>query len=369
MRQTIEALASDDSEKFLEHTKLEPFHDQVFCFTPKGRLIALPRGATAIDFAYAVHTDVGNSAVGCKINGRIAPLISELHNGDEVLISRAEGGSPPAAWDSVVVTGRAAPPFAARPARRRRRSLAASGAEIVERAFERVGKKFAEAKLKAALPRLARASIDDVFIGVGRGEIFSTDVVRAVFPNFKEERKAGPAVPQNESGWFGLPKAADLVFRVPGELDAGSLPLRGIDLDTPVRFAPKGGAVPGERIVGVREDKGIVIYPIHSPALIEFDDRPELWLDVRWDLENAPAALYSSQIVVTLLNEPGALGVIATTIGENGADIDSVATSPSGADFRRFVIDLQVRDIEHLNAVLSQLRDKPVVHKVERLSG
>ena len=107
LRQTIEALASDDSEKFLEHTKLELFHDQVFCFTPKGRLIALPRGATAIDFAYAVHTDVGNSAVGAKINGRIAPLISELHNGDEVLISRAEGGTPPAAWDSVVVTGRA----------------------------------------------------------------------------------------------------------------------------------------------------------------------------------------------------------------------------------------------------------------------
>jgi GTP diphosphokinase / guanosine-3',5'-bis(diphosphate) 3'-diphosphatase len=127
--------------------------------------------------------------------------------------------------------------------------------------------------------------------------------------------------------------------------------------------------VPGERIVGVRGDNGIVVYPIHSPALTEFDDRPELWLDVRWDLENAPTALYSTQIVVTLLNEPGALGVIATTIGENGANIDSVATSPSGADFRRFVIDLQVRDIEHLNSVLSQLRDKSVVHKVERLSG
>ena len=121
------------------------------------------------------------------------------------------------------------------------------GRQIVERAFERAGKKFTEAKLKAALTRLARASIDDVFIGVGRGEIFSTDVVRAVFPNFKEERKAGPAVPLNESGWFGLPKAADLVFRVPGESDAAdALPLRGIDLDTPVRFAQKG-AIPRAR--------------------------------------------------------------------------------------------------------------------------
>ncbi len=369
LRQTIEALASDDPEEFRDHTKLELFHDQVFCFTPKGRLIALPRGATAIDFAYAVHTDVGNSAVGCKINGRIAPLISELHNGDEVQISRAEGGSPPAAWDSVVVTGRARAAIRRATREAAKAQFGGLGRQIVERAFERAGKKFAEAKLKAALPRLARASIDDVFIGVGRGEIFSTDVVRAVFPNFKEERRSGPAIPHNESGWFGLPKAVDLVFRVPGESDAGSLPLRGIDLDTPVKFAPKGGAVPGERIVGVREDDGIVIHPIHSPALTKFDDRPELWLDVRWDLENAAAALYSTQIVVTLLNEPGALGVIATTIGENGANIDSVATSPSGADFRRFVIDLQVRDIQHLNAVLSQLRDKSVVHKVERLSG
>ena len=314
LRQTIEALAGDDFERFLEHTKLELFHDQVFCFTPKGRLIALPRGATAIDFAYAVHTDVGNSAVGCKINGRIAPLISVLQNGDEVLISRSDHSAPPAAWDGVVVTGRARAAIRRATREAAKAQFGGLGRQIVERAFERAGKKFSEAKLKAALPRLARASVDDVFIGVGRGEIFSADVVRAVHPDFKEERKAGPAVPQNESGWFGLPKATDLVFRVPGKSDPSEvLPVRGIDLDTTVRFAPKGGAVPGERIVGIRGPKGITIYPIHSPALIDFDDEPELWLDVRWDLENAPKAVYSTQIVVTMLNEPGALGVIATT--------------------------------------------------------
>ena len=209
-----------------------------------------------------------------------------------------------------------------------------------------------------------------MFIGVGRGEIYSTDVVRAVHPDFKEERKAGPAVPQNESGWFGLPKAADLVFRVPGKSDpASALPVRGIDLETAVRFAPKGGAVPGERIVGIRGPEGITIYPIHSPALADYNDEPDRWLDVRWDLENADNALYSSQIVVTMLNEPGALGVIATTIGEYGANIDAVSSSASGADFRDLRIDLQVRNIQHLNAILSELRGKSVVHKVERLSG
>jgi GTP diphosphokinase / guanosine-3',5'-bis(diphosphate) 3'-diphosphatase len=370
LRQTIEALKSDDSERFLEHTKLELFHDQVFCFTPKGRLIALPRGATAIDFAYAVHTDVGNSAVGAKINGRIAPLMSVLHNGDEVQITRAEGGSPPAAWDSIVVTGRARAAIRRATREAAKAQFGGLGRQIVERAFERAGKKFAEAKLKAALPRLARASVDDVFIGVGRGEIFSTDVVRSVYPDFKEERKAGPATPNNESGWFGLPKAADLMFRVPGKSDAtDALPLRGIDLDTRVSFAPRGGAVPGERIVGIRADDGIVVYPIHSPALVPYDDRPELWLDVRWDLENAPAALYSTQIQITVLNEPGALGAVATTIGDYGANIDALASSANGSDFRQITIDLQVRDIQHLNAILAELRGKAVVHKVERLSG
>ena len=121
--------------------------------------------------------------------------------------------------------------------------------------------------------------------------------------------------------------------------------------------------------MGIRGPEGITIYPIHSSALIDYNDEPERWLDVRWDLENAPKAVYSTQIVVTMLNEPGALGVIASTIGEYGANIDAVSSSANGADFRELRVDLQVRDIQHLNAILSELRGKSVVHKVERLSG
>ena len=151
LRRTIEALSGDDSEKFLEHTKLELFQDQVFCFTPKGRLIALPRGATAIDFAYAVHTDVGNSAVGAKINGRIAPLISELHNGDEVVIARSDTQTPPAAWESVVVTGRARAAIRRATREAVKAQYGGLGRQIIERAFKRAGRDFAEDKLKAAL--------------------------------------------------------------------------------------------------------------------------------------------------------------------------------------------------------------------------
>jgi len=371
LRNIIETLASDDSDKFLEHTKLELFQDQVFCFTPKGTLIALPRGATAIDFAYAVHTDVGNSAVGCKINGRIAPLISPLRNGDEVLITRSASRTPPAAWDGVVVTGRARAAIRRATREAAKAQYGGLGRQIIVRAFERAGRPFTDAKLKSALPRLARSTVDDVFIGVGRGELYSADVVRAIYPDFQEERKAGPAIQPGEAGWFGLAKAANLVFRVPGQGSNGpNLPLRGVDWDMPVRFAPKGGAVPGERIVGIRTPgEGITIYPIHSPALIQYDDKPEQWLDVRWDLDSAKKAVYPTQILVTTLNEPGALGQVATTIGETGANIDNVAFIPTGRDFREIRIDLEVRDIQHLNAVLAQLRGKPVVSKVERLSG
>src|SRR4030088_2633709 len=156
LRRTIELLCEGSNpEEFLEHTKLELFHDQVFCFTPKGKLIALPRRATAIDFAYAVHTDVGNSAVGAKINGKIAPFVSELSNGDEVeIITSKVQTAPPAAWESLVITGKA------RAAIRRatrvavRHQYAGLGRRIVERLCQRAKVAYSDEKLQGALPRL-----------------------------------------------------------------------------------------------------------------------------------------------------------------------------------------------------------------------
>src|SRR5215212_1396721 len=190
LRRTIELLADGSNpEEFLEHTKLELFHDQVFCFTPKGTLIALPRHATPIDFAYAVHTDIGNMAVGCKINGKIAPLISQLGNGDEVeiLTSKAQS-APPAAWDSIVVTGKARAAIRRATRAAVRDQYAGLGRRIVERLFARVKLEYGDEKLTGALPRLARSSVDEVMAAVGRGEMKAADVARAMYPDYKEER-------------------------------------------------------------------------------------------------------------------------------------------------------------------------------------
>jgi GTP diphosphokinase / guanosine-3',5'-bis(diphosphate) 3'-diphosphatase len=372
LRRTIEALdEGSNPEEFLEHTKLELFHDQVFCFTPKGKLIALPRKATSIDFAYAVHTDIGNRAVGCKINGKIAPLISELQNGDEVeiLTSRAQL-APPAAWESIVVTGKAR--AAIRKATRIavRAQYAGLGRRIVERLCQRAKREYSDEKLAGALPRLARATIDDVFAAVGRGEMKASDVARAMYPDYKEERLASVEVPNSDSGWFGLKRAKSVKFKLLDSEQSGAIPIRGVSGDLPVRFAPEGGAVPGDRIVGIMQPgEGITIYPIQSSALKAFEDTPDRWLDVRWDVDEKTPHRFPARISVQSVNEPGSLAQIAQVIAEHDGNIDNIRMERRSPDFTSITIDLEVYDLKHLTAIIAQLRAKAVVAHAERVNG
>jgi guanosine-3',5'-bis(diphosphate) 3'-pyrophosphohydrolase len=363
LRHTVGILSeSANPEEFLEHTKLELFHDQVFCFTPKGKLIALPRHANVIDFAYAVHTDVGNSAVGCKINGKFSPLSSELQNGDEVEVLTSEAQSaPPSAWETLAVTGKARAAIRRATRTAVRDQYVGLGRRIVERLFERAKIDYADDKLKGALPRLARTSIEDVMAAVGRGEIKASHVARAMYPDYKEERVAR----------YGIKKglAAKLKEKVASEPPRSpvAIPIRGINSDLPVKFAPNGGAVPGDRIVGPGE--GITIYPIQAPALKDFEEEPERWLDVRWDIEDTAPQRFPARIRVENVNEPGALAQIATVIAEHDGNIDNISMQRRSPDFTETTIDLEVYDLKHLSAILAQLRAKAVVARVERVNG
>jgi len=370
LRRTVGMLSeSANPEEFLEHTKLELFHDQVFCFTPKGKLIALPRHANVIDFAYAVHTDVGNSAVGCKINGKFAPLSSELQNGDEVEVLTSEAQSaPPSAWESLAVTGKARAAIRRATRTAVRDQYAGLGRRIVERLFERAKIDYADDKLKGALPRLARGSIDDVMAAVGRGEMKASDVARAMYPDYREERVARYGAPKKSS------LAVKLKLKSPPPEPARSpnaIPVRGINSDLPVKFAPNGGAVPGDRIVGiVTPGEGITIYPIQSPALKDFEEEPERWLDVRWDVdEESTPQRFPARILVDNVNEPGSLAQVATVIAEHDGNIDNISMSRRSPDFTELTIDLEVYDLKHLSAIIAQLRAKAVVARVERVNG
>ncbi|UCI32735.1 RelA/SpoT family protein [Mesorhizobium sp. B4-1-4] len=378
LRRTIEQLAEGDNpEDFLENTKLELFQDQVFCFTPKGMLIALPRGATPIDFAYAVHTDVGDTCVGAKVNGRIMPLMTELKNGDEVEIIRSKAQVPPAAWESVVVTGKARAAIRRATKNAIRKQYSGLGARILERAFERAGKSFTKESLKPVLHRLARKDIEDVLASVGRGELASTDVMKAVFPDYKDERVTPAAPKQREEGWSKIRNAAGMLFQIPGRAARkdkdqprdGAVPIRGVRGDLPVRFAPEG-AVPGDRIVGiVQPGTGITIYPIQSPALQAFDDQPERWIDVRWDIDERTKERFPARVSVTAINAPGSLADIAQVVASNDANIHTLSMVRTAPDFTEMLIDLEVWDLKHLNRLLSQLKDNSSVSDARRVNG
>ena len=372
-------LQGDNPEEFLEHTKLELFQDQVFCFTPKGRLIALPRGATPIDFAYAVHTDVGNRCVGVNVNGRHVPLATQLRNGDEVLIITSESQTPPAAWERVAITGKARSAIRRAARDGLRRQYAELGRRLLVSAFAKIGQDYTDDRLRKSLSRLTLKTVEDVHAAVGRGELPIVDVVHAIDPDARLE-KSGPAVRQRnryeragtDEGWFNLSKVMGLKFRWLGggagnsdaqSADAG-VPIRGFRNDIPVTFE-KGGAVPGDRIVGVlMPGEGIRIFQIHSPRLKDFEH--ERWIDVTWDIVPDAPERFLAHLCVTILNEPGTLAQIAQVIAEQDGNIDNLHIIRRGSDFTEMQVEIEVFDLQHLNRIISGLKGKPIVSKVER---
>jgi GTP pyrophosphokinase len=403
LRRLVETLLEGQNpEEFLEHTKLELFHDQVFCFTPKGRLIALPNGATVIDFAYAVHTDIGNSASGAMINGRQMPLTTALRNGDEVQVLTARGqATPPAAWEKVAMTGRARAAIRRATRDASRRQYSELGRRLVAGRFERAQLEYSDDRIRRVAIRLAHKSLEDVLAAVGRGELPVNDVVRAVSPEAAAKLEGASSAgyrpknrhdhAQGQEGWFNLSKVMNLKFRLPGgsgqqaaasavagagngsaayagDAASGSLagvPIRGARSDLPVLFE-EGGAVPGDRIVGVLvPGEGIRVHQIHSPKLANFEQAD--WVDVTWDIDPDRPERFPSKIAITVVNEPGTLAQIAQVIGEMDGNIDSLRMTQRAADFTTMVIDVEVWDLAHLNRIMGGLRAKAVVSKVERI--
>jgi GTP pyrophosphokinase len=380
LRRLVETLLEGSNpEEFLEHTKLELFQDQVFCFSPKGRLIALPRGATPLDFAYAVHTDVGNAAVSAYVNGRHVPIDTRLRNGDEVEIKTSKTHTPPAAWESLAVTGRARSAIrrAARDAIRRQ--YAELGRRLLMSAFERNGEGYSDERVKKALPRLSHKSLDDLLAAVARNEVKTEDVLRAVVPELAATARAAQRVeePVKAKGWLRLTRAATSKLRLGGASDSETtaggppagrvrgIPIRGVKNDMPVLFEA-GGAVPGDRIVGVlAPGEGIRVFQIHSPRLQEFEH--ERWIDVAWDIDPENPERFPALISVTAPNRPGTLAEIADVIGQSGGNIDNLKMLRRASDFTELKIGLEVWDLAHLNQIINGLKAKAVVSKVERV--
>ena len=340
-------------EEFLEHTKLEMFQDQVFAFTPKGDLIALPRGATAVDFAYAVHSEIGDTCVGAKINGRLVPLRSELGNGDQVEIVTSKAQRPSPTWERFVVTGKARARIRRFIRTQQRAQYLDLGRAIVQKAFRQEGREFSERPLEAVLKSFNCPTVEDLYVAVGQGLATGRAVINAAFPQ-----------PQEKSKVVSLARAR----RKAGRSDT-AVAIRGLIPGMALHFAGCCHPLPGDRIVGiVTTGKGVTIHTIDCETLENFADTPERWLDVAWS-SNEADAIHVGRLNVMIANEPGNLGTLTTTIGKQGGNISNLKITNRSSDFFEIMIDIEVADVKHLTTIIAALRATPVINSVDRARG
>jgi len=374
LRATIEHLTKGGlGEEFLEFTKLELFQDQVFCFTPRGRLIALPRGATPIDFAYALHTDIGDTCVGAKINGAIMPLVTQLRSGDEVEIIRDQNHLPPSNWENIAATGkaRAAIRRAVRQAAQQR--AYALGEHVLAVVLEPENLTLEEGESKVLAEAMGYQAKRDLLIAVGEGKIASDllaeEVAKVKGLRKRRSKKIDLPVPDKAEGWFAL-RATDVFrFRVPGGQRSGPnarAAMQQLDFNTGVEVSPEG-VVPGDRLVGImRPGAPIMVYPIHSDALVSLHDSDVAWIDVRWDLTHREHLTHKAVIAILAVNRPGSLAHLASAIAAGEANIHNMTMGMGAPDFHKFIIELEVRDLAQLTDVLSQLKLTPGLSSVQR---
>ncbi len=333
---------AEDSADFLEHVKLEMFTDQVFCFTPKGEVVKLPRGATPIDFAYAIHTRIGDSCVGAKVDGNRVPLWTRLRNGQSVTIIRAEGQRPQPSWEDMVVTGRAKSAIRRSLRGEQRATQVWLGREIARVALERVGKKASDKAMAAAAKRFGLDEGDDVLARLGAAELTGKELVATLYPELVREADLAPA------GVSGGPVVI------------------GLGSGQEASPAPCCNPIPGERIVGIAvRGKGVTIHAIDCAELVSYEDQPDRWIDLRWS-EGHFRADHEVRVEITMANDAGVLGRICTLIGEQHANITDIDFTERKPDFYRMIVDIEVRDMEHLTHVLTAIDADSDVAKVRR---
>ncbi|MCA0042361.1 RelA/SpoT family protein [Celeribacter litoreus] len=329
---------AEDHSEFLEHVKMEMYSDKVFTFTPKGEVVALPKGATPLDYAYSIHTRIGDSCVGAKVDGIRVPLWTRLKNGQSVEIMTAEGQRPQATWLDIVVTGRAKAAIRKSLREEDRERFIKLGRELARVAFEHVGRKATEKALATAAKQLSLENSEELLSRLGSAELTASSVVRTVYPELVRES---------------------------GEIDSQRAVL-GLSEGQSYHQAQCCQPVPGERIVGITyRGKGVVIHTIDCPTLEALESEPERWVDLQWHA-GPHAAEHTVSLDLTISNDTGVLGRICSLIGEQKANISDLKFIDRKPDFYRLIVDVELRDIEHLHAVMLALEAESDVARVRR---
>jgi len=362
LRELLDILENASTpEEFLEHTKLEMFQDQVFCFTPKGDLINLPRRATPVDFAYAVHSQVGDSCIGARVNGRMAPLRTELQNGDQVEIITSKANAPSPTWERFVVTGKARAAIRRYVRTRQREQYLQLGRSMLTRVFKEAGYELTDKGLENAAPVLRHSSGDDLVAAVGAGLVSDRDVLGAVYPGVKEEKK--PVLAR----LFAKKSKANGAAKPNGAGGADAIGIHGLIPGMAVHFARCCHPLPGDRIVGIlTTGKGVTIHTIDCDTLESFAQAPERWVDVSWEAGSDSLARHVGRLRLTLVNEPGSLSSVASVIAKDHGNISNLKIVSRGDDYFDMLIDVEVADVKHLSHIIAALRANKAINAVER---
>ncbi len=347
----------ETAEEFLENTKLELFTDQVFCFTPKGRLIALPRGATALDFAYAVHTEIGNSCVGVRINGLKLPFRTLLKNGDEIEVVRGENQLPSENWVNHVRTGkaRAAIRYALR--EREEADFVKLGTQMIENLFAAEGLEAKGSLLERALGVMNYENLNLLRLDVGRGDISAADVLLAVMPKKARGKR---------SAFVGAMRGLMRRKAQDEQVKSAILPMNGALYGTVVNIAEGCFPLPGDEIIGVvTTGEGVVVYPAQAPQALAFEATPERMVAMKWEQDDA--LLFASRLQLTAVNRTGSLSIITQTIADFDANITNLNLTQRNNDFCDLLIDVEVRDVAHMENMIAAMRGSRVVSEANRV--
>ncbi len=350
LREMVELLEKGDSpEEFLEHSRLHMYQDQVFCFTPKGDLISLPRGATPIDFAYAVHTDLGHTTVGAKVNGMHVPLHTPLRNGDQVEIIRTKEPGPSPLWEQFVMTGRARAEIRRFLRHARREEHASLGRKILEKVFVDENLELTDKAVREVAKKVGVAKPDEVYAEIGRGALRADDVLHAIYPEIKRKVSRGTSKDAR---------------------DRKAISIRGLTEGISYRLGECCHPLPGDRIVGLMvPGEGAVIHTIDCEELEQAQSSMADWLDVKWGTHAADEGAFVARVLVSVKNEPGSLATLATVIGNNGGNISNLKVANRTPLLFQFMVDIEVRDAAHLQNVLGALRVNAAVESVDRVRG
>jgi guanosine-3',5'-bis(diphosphate) 3'-pyrophosphohydrolase len=345
IRDLVEILDHAESpEELLEHTRMAMYQDRIFAFTPTGELIQLPKGATPVDFAYAVHTDLGDQTVGAKVNGRVVPLRTKIENGDQVQILRSKAQEPQPGWMNFVTTGKARAAIRRYVRQKEHGETIALGRKFYDEIVGRLPAQLAPDALAQALKRLNMPSQDKLMEAIARRKITDASVMDAVMPG---------------SGDHAI--ASGLARPVPVQREAISM--KGLTPGVSFNLATCCNPLPGDRIVGVRRpDRPVEVHVIDCAELGEADDAD--WVDLAWG-DGSDGATARLSIVVK--NEAGSLGVMAGILGAHGANIVNLALFHRDRSFHTFHVSVEVRDLQHLVRILAALRAADVVSQAERL--